>query len=210
MEHPRPVFEEIYRDYLRRLETGGLPAMAARLGLTLEDGAALVPLFGRPHLVSSRGVRGPDGAKPSHARCVTLCQYLLSAPAAPPPQGPWVSYRDFNDARPFAQGFADTVEAPLIRAFDGRPEALAAGLAELGGRPATLVGGFDVAMELAGLPGVPLLVAFNEAFPPLPPAASVLFRQNAPAFLDAECRAMLGMILVRLLGEEAGSPAPTA
>ena len=84
-------------------------AVAARAGCRLTDGGVLVPLFGRPHLVTHPGGEvasltpgegpaapgGPAGqGEPAHiAVAILLLHYLLLADGAPPADT-WSAYRE--------------------------------------------------------------------------------------------------------------------
>ena len=108
-------------------------AGAARAGCALVDGGVLVPLFGRPHLVTHPGGEvtaapaGPDPAapgEPAHiAVAILLLHYLLLADGAPP-AGEWKAYRELPDGLFYATSFAGRAEAPLAQAFAGSPAGL--------------------------------------------------------------------------------------
>ena len=108
-------------------------ACAARAGGELSAAGVLVPLFGRPHLVTH-----PDGAvtavrageaaaapgEPVHvAVAVLLLHYLLTADGAAP-TGEWKAYRELPDGLFYATSFAGRAEKPLAGAFAGSPAGL--------------------------------------------------------------------------------------
>ncbi|MCA1905868.1 MAG: hypothetical protein LDL11_04660 [Desulfarculus sp.] len=80
MQAKAPVFGEIYQDDLGQLGRVWDNLPCAELGVTREGGDILIDFFGQPYRVAPEGITGPDGQKPSHARCVVLAQ---AHPAAP-------------------------------------------------------------------------------------------------------------------------------
>ncbi len=203
------VFAEIYRDYLEQLGRAWDGLALPELGLAREGDQVLAPLYGRVYGVSPRGISGPEGRKPSHARCVVLAKYLLAQPRGASLRGQWTSYRGFQDAAPYAASFAQYAEGRIAKAFAGRrPELARAGQA-LGGSPPGERFSYDLCLQFPALPRVPLLLLFNDQEEGFPASCSLLFDESAPAFLDMECLAMLGLILAESLPEPlAGDEAP--
>lgn len=195
MQMTAPVFAEIYRDYLEQLGRAWEGLACAELGVSRDVDAVLANLFGQSHRVTPAGILGPDGHKPSHARCVVLAKYLLARPGGVTPSGQWVSYRGFRDAAPYAPSFAQYAEGRIAQAFAGRGADLAKKLRERGAGEANLGLSYDLCLRLPALPRVPLLLLFNDQDDMFPSACSLLFDENAPAFLDMECLAILGLIL---------------
>lgn len=195
MQAKAPVFGEIYQDYLAQLGRAWDKLPCAELGVSREGGAVLVEFFGRAHRVTLEGITGPDGQKPNHARCVVLAKYLLAQPGGIGPSGQWVSYRSFKDAAPFAPGFAHYAEGRIARHFAGRRVELAQGIREVGGREADLGLSYDLCLTLPALPRAPLLLLFNDRDEMFPAGCSLLFDETAPAYLDMECLAILGLVL---------------
>jgi len=46
MVNPAPIFEQVYKDYLRRLTQLDFPTLANKIGLEIKDGALIIPFFG--------------------------------------------------------------------------------------------------------------------------------------------------------------------
>jgi hypothetical protein len=54
---------------------------------------------------------------------------------------------------------------------------------------------YKIYRQFDPLPKVPLLMLFNDTDEDFPAHCSILFKRNAEAYLDAECLAILGMLL---------------
>jgi hypothetical protein len=204
---PSPAFQAIYEDYLHQLAELDLSEQAGRLGLSLlrEEGPELeIPLYGRSYRVSPRGIRPPSGERPLHAEVVLLSRYVLLAPRTPPPQKDWSAFKDFRDAAPFAGAFSVQVEAGLARAFSGRAEELERACDDLAGRDPYLGLSYTLCREFAALPGIRVMLLFNDRDEEFPAEARILFPDNAASFLDMECLAILGWLLKDLLRLAAG------
>ena len=176
-------------------------AGAARAGCELADGGVLVPLFGRPHLVTHPGgevtARRPDlhpaaPGEPAHiAVAILLLHYLLLADGAPP-AGEWKAYRELPDGLFYAASFAGRAEAPLARAFAGSPAGLDAfrAAARAAGGDALTLG--DASFRFVALPRVDVAVLVWAGDDEEPGEARVLFDANAGHYLPAEDLAGLG------------------
>ncbi len=176
-------------------------ADAARAGCALTDGGVLVPLFGRPHLVTHPGgevTTDPAGPAPSAPRepahiavTVLLLHYLLLADGAPP-AGEWKAYRELPDGLFYASSFAGRAEAPLARAFAGSPAGLDAfrAAARAAGGDALTLG--DASFRFVALPRVDVAVLVWAGDDEEPGEARVLFDANAGHYLPAEDLAGLG------------------
>ena len=204
-------FRAIYRDYLRQLAELDLSDRAARLKCALQSGEdtgekdstesadaapeLLIPLFGLSYGVSSQGIRTPSGETPLHAESVLLSRYVLLAPLNPPRQEDWLAFKDFRDAAPFAGAFSVQVEKALADDFSGRAEALEGACNSLQGEETDLDLTYTLCREFPALPGIRLLLLFNDRDEEFPAEAKILFPDNAAAFLDMECLAILGWLL---------------
>ena len=191
-------------------------AGAARAGCELADGGVLVPLFGRPHLVTHPGgevtaaagrPRDPAaaGREPAHiAVAILLLHYLLLADGAPP-AGEWKAYRELPDGLFYAASFAGRAEAPLARAFAGSPaglDAFRAAAASAGGDALTLG---DASFRFVALPRVDVAVLVWAGDDEEPGEARVLFDASAGHYLPAEDLAGLGGQLAHRLAAAARS-----
>ncbi|WP_338606301.1 DUF3786 domain-containing protein [Desulfoferula mesophila] len=197
---PRAVFGEILVDYLAQLGEAWEGIDFAVLGVELDGETAVIPFFGQPHRVSlSEGFADPQGDKPSHAASVVLAKYLLQNAGGPGAGQEWVAYKQFPDAAPFVEGYANTVERLISREFAGHGDKLATQCASWGGRDFDAGVSYDLVLRLPALPRVPLLLLYNDEEEPFPAQCSVLFQQDASRYLDMECMAILGMVLAHRL-----------
>ncbi|MDI6796432.1 MAG: DUF3786 domain-containing protein [Desulfatibacillaceae bacterium] len=205
MENQAPVFETVYKDYLGRLESVDLAAIARQWNLPFKNKSICIPLLGRIYDVGLEGVALAgqalgEGSRPPHLTCVTLFQYLLQNPKNPSQAKGWVCFRDFADAAPFVGGFNNTVERRLARDFEGSLDTLLPAAIKLGAIPWTAnAPKCDAAFKIEAMPGLWMAVAANDADESFPASGHVFFAGNAHEFLDMESLAMLGMILVSRL-----------
>jgi len=199
MSELRPVFGEIIEDYLRQLGERWDRIDTQALGVTRQDGKIEVPLFGRACRVSPQAIDTGQEGLLGHSLAVLLSKYLLGPYATPGPvEDRWVSFREFPGSAPFQQGFSNTVERRLSDTRAGDLEALTQAVDHLGGMDAGPEFSHDLTRIMPGLPRVPLLLLFNDQEEGFPAQATVLFRPDAPTWLDMECIAIMGMALVAL------------
>jgi hypothetical protein len=195
-----PIFDEIYEQYLADVSAVDLSQVSNRLGININGDAATIPFYGIPHRVSGKGVMDAEGKRPIHAVSVILCKYLLLCPGQEPPAaGEWVKYHSFPDAAPYAEGFRNTAEQPISKAFSGKLDDLKRVCMVLGGQPGEAPYSCDLAIRFPVLPKVNLLMLFNDQDAEFPAECSILFEKHADAYLDMECLAMLGMVLATWL-----------
>jgi hypothetical protein len=210
MTDESPAFEQTYRRYLEQVASIDLASRTEVLGIGLEGGEAVIPLFGAEHRVSARGVRSPSGDQPIHSISVVLCQYLLLCPDPAPSAGAdWVTYKDFSDAGPFVDGFVNNSEKALCRSFAGRLDDLREACRRLGGSDPSLEVSTELAMRFEALPRIPVVLLFNDRDEEFPADSTILFERRAEKFLDMECIAIIGWMLADHLVENAGGPGRT-
>lgn len=210
--NPSEAFQEIYSDYLAQLAELDLTDRGKRLGLALlregsteNSGPELaIPLFGRIYGVSPQGIIPPSGERPLHAEAVLLSRYVLLAPQSPFPQKDWSGFRDFADAAPFAGAFATQVEKGLAEAFSGRSEELERACSDLRGEDPDMGLAYTLCREFPALPGIRMVLLFNDVDEEFPAEARILFPDNAADYLDMECLAILGWLLKDFLRLAAG------
>jgi len=197
------VFEQIYQDYLSQIARINLHRVQDRLGLRLDKGEAIIPVYGFPHRISPQGIVNHQSLRPSHAVSVLLSKYLLCCPENEPTESDWVTYKDFKDAAPYAGGFLNSAERPISSAFAGRLSDLKQACRTLSGRPDEIGISCDLAIRFDALPKVPVLLLFNDQDEDFPAHCSLLFERRAEKYLDMECLAITGLVLAEWLKRQA-------
>jgi hypothetical protein len=189
------AFEETLKNYLGQLGRIEFKYLENILGVAVENDEVVIPFFGKPYRVSTKGVRDPSGKQPPLEISVVLCKYLLLYPKTNPIADQWVSYRDFKDSGPLTKFFLTAVEQPVANHFSGRLNELKASCDMLGGYPPLIKLSYELSVQFNPLPKVPLLLLYNDADDEFPAHCSILFERRAEKYLDAECLAILGMLL---------------
>ncbi len=195
MTQTSSVFEKTYTYYLEQISQRNLKALEDKLGIQVLDNEAVIKVFSQSYRVSGKGIIGPSEKRPSFDICIILSKYILLCPDFPTHKKGWVSYRDFKDSGPLLKFYANDVERPIAHQFSGKINALKNAAKALGGYPPQLELSYDVSMQFDILPKIPLLLLFNDMDKNFSSACSVLFQNDADKFLDAECLAMVGVLL---------------
>ena len=203
MEPKSLVFEKHYNDYLQRLDALDFDTIALKLGgqinKTPRETSIILPLLGESYEISSQGIRDSSGEKPRYDICIILCRHLLMCPEILPHDRQWASFKDLKEAGPLTVYFKDNVEHAIAAGFAGKLEALKSCTAALNGTAPNLDVSYDFAVQIAGLPKIPMVLLFNEADEFFPSECFVLFERQVEIYLDAECIAMLGHRLAGML-----------
>jgi hypothetical protein len=203
MTSKAPVFEKIYQDYLARVAGLDLTGKQDLLGIEVDGQTINIPFFNTTCSVSPENIVDHRGTRPPHSVCVILCQYLLLSPDRAEDDKQLVTYRDFKDAAPYVQGFDNTTQKPVSRAFPGRLAELESGCQHLGGTPCDIGISCDLSYMFKALPRVRIYLVFNDVDEDFPADCSLLFEKQAASYLDMECLAMIGMVLAqRLAGKD--------
>jgi len=190
-----PVFEETLKNYLGQVGQIELKSLESKLGVEIEKDEVIAPFFGKPYRVSAKGVIDPSGKQTPLEISVVLCKYFLLFPKTNPIADQWVSYRDFKDSGPLTKFFLNAVEKPVAHHFSGRLDELQASCDMLGGYQPFIKLSYELSVQFNPLPKVPLLLLYNDADDEFPAHCSILFERRAEKYLDAECLAILGMLL---------------
>lgn len=188
------VFDEIYHEYLDQVSRIDLDYVKNRLGLRVDGGEAIIPLYGIPYRIGLTGITDSEGCRPSHSVSVILCKYLMMCPEVEPMESDWVTYKDFKDGAPFVNGFLNNAEKPISRMFSGRLSELKRACSELSGRPVDVGVSSDLTIRFDALPKVPVLMLFNDEDEDFPAQCSLLFERRAEKYLDMECLAIAGWL----------------
>lgn len=206
-ESERPdVYEAVYAGLVERLAGAEIVRAAADLGLAVRGGAAVAPLLGRDYLVGKDGVAAVDGGRAAFTHRIVLAYYLLHGGRGEP-AGRFAPYRELPGGADFARNMAQTVEGRLAAFFSGRLTDLRRAAEALGGTPAAGEVKADAAYEFMALPKLPLMITFYDADEDFPAEAKLFYDLLALNFLDLECLAVLGLILVLELEAAAGPAA---
>ncbi len=202
---PASVFEETYRYYLEQISRIDLEERARTLGAYFEQGRLEIAMFDNHYQVGPDGVFEQSGRKPNFAIRVVLARYVLQCPKIPPPEGDWVTYREFKDASPLVGYFTANTNKIIETTFAGNLPGLKEACVRLGGEESDLGPDCDLSVRFCALPRIPIGLTFNDREESFPAQATVLFRRSAEAFLDMECLCILGTLLAGKLVTEAGA-----
>jgi len=195
------IFEKIYKDYLDQVAAIDCSLIAEKLGIRVSGKTIEIPFFNQIFTITPDAITDGKGNKPHHAVCVILCKYLLSCPEMLTQSNELATYKDFKDAAPYVQGFRNTTELPIARHFSGNLKQLKKKCLELGGETYETDVFCDLAMQFQALPMVPVFLIFNDADEDFSSQCTFLFQKNAETYLDMECVAMVGNMLVYWLTE---------
>lgn len=208
MSSEESIFNQTYERYLAQLRELSFESIALKIGADYSKGRLSIPLFDRVFEISSAGITGKDGRRPSYHVCVILSKYLLLYPESPEHREDWASFRDFKDSRPLHNYFANEVERAIAAQFSGRIDVLKTACEGIHGyRPDHLPASYDLAMQFDALPKHPVMLLVNDADAEFPAHCTVLFPAHLDAFLDAECIAMVGFQLFSRLKQFAAGQA---
>ncbi len=203
LEPKSQIFEKHYHDYLQQLDALDFDVIALKLGGQVNKnsrGKSLgMSLLGQPYDISSHGITDSSGKKPRYEICIILCRHLLMCPEILPHDRQWASFKDLKEAGPLTVYFKDNVEQVIAKGFAGKTEELKSCMAALNGYPPRLDVNYDLAVQVDGLPKIPMVLLFNDAEESFPPECTLLFERQVETYLDAECIAMLGYRLASQL-----------
>jgi len=197
------VFDQTYEKYLAQLQDLPLASIAPKIGAEYADKRLRISLFDRVFEVSSAGITGQDGKRPSYDVCVILSKYLLLFTESAVRCGDWVSFRDFKDSRPLHNYFTNEVERVIANHFSGRMDALQLACKSINGYQPDLPVAYDLAMQFDALPKHSVILLVNDADAEFPAQCTVLFPAHFDACLDSECIAMVGFQLYSRLKQVA-------
>jgi hypothetical protein len=190
------AFEQTYQHYLSEIKKIDYLERADRLGVEIKDEKLIIPLYDREYTVSASEVDGPDGEVVTPAVRVILCKYILMCPdELPVLSRKLMTYREFRDAGPLVSYFTTNTNKTIESQFSGKVDLLQ----EIGKR----VGGtieknesYDLSLLFYALPRIPVILNFNDHDDMFPAACSILYQESAQQFLDMECLAMTGTLLI--------------
>ena len=188
-------FNRIYEESLAALAKVNLEDKACALELGLSSGQIVVPLFGRPHLVSHRGIADHKGSEPTPAIGSVLLDYLLHNETQRSIEDRKVSFRDFTGAGPLVSSFANNTNHLIARSFSGRLGDLETACRNLSGTALTDSVAADLHVKFIALPKVPIYLTFNDREEDLPAQCNLLFEKSAESYLAMKSCFVLGTYL---------------
>ena len=207
MQSKNPIFEKNYHAYLKDLSGLDLSDRAGILNITVEkqSNTALIPYFGKKYCVSTEGVVGISGKRPSYEVSVVLLKYLLMCPRQLPTEDEWVNYRELKNSGPLAAYFSNNTLGAVSKNYEDRKDVLESVASFLGDLQPQQRYPYDVAVEFQILPRTPILLLFNDKDEEFCAQTAILFEKRAARFLDAECLAMLAGNLPKWLKKAEGA-----
>lgn len=189
------VFDETYRRYLKEIGQIDFLAKAGVLGVEISNGVLRIPLYDKIYRFATDGIFGDDGEELTPAVQVMICKYILTCPSKlPEMNSTLVTYREFKDAGPLISYFTTNTNKTLETTFCGNLALLKRRGQEIGGKILDS-DTYDLSLEFAAFPRVPVIVNFNDRDNLFSATCSVLYRSSAALFLDMECLAMTGTLL---------------
>lgn len=203
-EPSRFYFETAMTQRLDHLAGVDLGARAGILGASISGKALMIPFFGSIHRVSADGIVDALGNPPTPAVGSLLLDYVLRAPVTPPATEAWITFREFSGAGPLMGYFAGNTNKLIESHFTGAIGALQTACAGLGGQAINSAPGFDLCVELAVLPRVPLRIRFNDRDEDFPAQCTLLFLKSAETYLTLKSMAVSGTWLAGKLVSPCG------
>ncbi len=193
-------YRQIYADLIQELRQADIAALAAPLGLALNQvGEAQIPFLGASYLLSNDGVRRADGQGFRQVTGSALIRYLLMGSRSRP-AGEFVTFAQLAGPL-FSQGgySGSALEQPIRKRFAGQAPELLRVAASLGGRPGGVGGLGSVSLLFDLLPHLQLQLIFYDRDEEFPARATLLFDKNATKLLDFETLAVLVTVFVNAL-----------
>ncbi len=192
-------YELVYRKLVKELSIKPLEKLVKQLGLSIEDDYIGIPFFSWRLKWTKEGLLPPwEGELDFKIRIVVA--YYLKHCGKGEIEGKWVPYSTFEGGEVFASYFQQHVEGDIARFFEGKGEELLLKADKLGGenvRDIDVPG--EIIIKFFPLPRVPLVLSFYDSDEEFPASVRIFFDKSARKFLDLECLAVLGTILLELL-----------
>ncbi|MCJ7773220.1 MAG: DUF3786 domain-containing protein [Desulfobacterales bacterium] len=201
MNKQNEIFEETSRKCIIQLKDTNFLKNSEILGAEVKDNNLVIPLYGQFCSVSIEGVKTHDGKSTNPAVSVLLLKYVLNCPDKIPPEGQWVTYREFEGAGVLSGHFTENTNKIIETSFSGKASRLHHCALHMGGISLHDDSSFDVAIEFEALPKIPILLRFNDMDGQFPAQCSILFRKSADQFLDLKSLEVVGTLLAgKLIG----------
>lgn len=199
MPKPNIIFKQTYQKYLKEIQALDLNILSRKLGLVCLEHNFMISFLDKNYIISEHGFHDPLNETAPYDLCIVLCKYILLCPQEEPQEKDMVSFKDFKDSGPLTVYFSNEVERKISKSFAGKMEELLQACQALGGYPVDISADYDVSVRFDVLPKIPVVLLFNDQDPEFDAQAKLLFEKRAARYLDAECLAILGNILCRML-----------
>lgn len=189
------VFDQTYQHYLSMIRRIDYLGRANLLGVEVEDGQLIIPLYDQVYRLSGDAVESRDGSEVTPGIRVILCKYVLTCPAELPVISKrYMTYREFRDAGPLISYFTGNTNKIIESHFVHKLGLLEQRCARLGGVVVENES-YDFSSTFSALPRIPLILNFNDADDLFGATCSILYHESAQHYLDMECLAMTGTLL---------------
>ena len=195
MKKAKKTFKELAEDSLKHLNKTNFLKSCKIPGITVNNNELGIPIFREPYRLSIDGVSGPNGEPANPAISVLILNYVINFPENIPPDGEWITFREFEGAGPLTSFFTENTNKIIETTFSGKLENLRNSAIKSGGDPVADELSSDFAIHFIALPGIPVLLRFNDQEEQFPAQCSLLFRQSAQQFLDLNTIGIIGTIL---------------
>ncbi len=190
------VFEETCHHYLEQIRQIDFLAKAEMLGVDRVKDRLIIPLYDRIYSLSVQGLSEKGGGEITPAVQVMICKYILTCDSNKPVmRDKLVTYREFKDSGPLISYFTTNTNKTLESTFSGNIELLKERSQNIGGEILSS-DMYDLSLRFYAFPTIPVVVNFNDSDELFPPKSSILYRSTAEHYLDMECLAMTGTLLV--------------
>jgi hypothetical protein len=159
------------------------------------DQEFVVSFFGKTYTVSYCEVRDQDGHMANPAISVLLMEYLLNKGHHTSEPSPWISFRECSGAGPLMGHFHENTVKTIERTFAGRLDSLKESSHKLGGDVLNDDGSFDLSIQFESLPGVPVLLRFNDRDDSFAATCQILFKASSEKILGIHSLGVIGTYL---------------
>ena len=195
------VFEETFQHYLEQTRRIDFLAKAGMLGVDIDGDSLIIPIYDKIYIFSEEGLREKKGEEVTPAVQVMICKYILTCNSDMETiTDKLVTYREFKNSGPLISYFTTNTNKTLESTFSANIDLLKERSQNIGGEILTS-DVYDLSLRFYAFPKIPVLVNFNDSDDLFPSKSSVLYRSTAEHYLDMECLAMTGTLLVgKLIG----------
>lgn len=165
-----------------------------------DEACCRVPFLGDEYCVSADGVTDSRGNPVNPALASLLMDYVLSGDGPnKAPTSAWISFRECRGAGPLMGYFHENTAKTIERTFAGNMEALKNAGFMMGAGLVRDGASFDLSLRFEVLPGIPVLIRFNDQEPPFPASCQILFPESAQDRLDIKSLGVVGTFLTGCL-----------